>query len=267
MAARTVLGGAAAGVYYRQRRPGLFTPGSADYSEPVTGRPSASVAAIYLAAGLGWLAGAGGCRPAEGGSALPQHYEDKQAALARFDDPERDAWAKPDEVVEALAISSPDQVVADIGAGSGYFSRRLAKKVPQGKVYAVDVDTDFKRYIEEHRDSWGTPNVEPRLAMYENPLLPAGEIDLVFVSNTYAFIRDRAAYFEHVHTALKPGGRLAVIEFRKDASCEQEETCPQPNQRVSKDTALSELTSLGFTLETEHDFLPHQYFLVLRKAP
>jgi predicted methyltransferase len=230
----------------------------------VTGRLSACLAAGCF---LGALASLAACRPDEGGTALPQHYEDKEAALARFDDPERDAWAKPDEVVEALDISSPDLVIADIGAGSGYFSRRLAKKVPQGKVYAVDVDSDFKQYIEEHRESWGTPNVEPRLAMYENPLLPTNEIDLVFVSNTYAFIRDRATYFQHVHDALKPGGRLAVIEFRKDASCEGVDTCPKPAQRVGKDTALGDLNALGFTLVAEHEFLPHQYFIVLEKAP
>lgn len=208
-----------------------------------------------------------GCEPKNGDTALPQHYADKEAALKRFDDPERDAWAMPDRVVDALPIEAPDLTVADIGAGSGYFSRRIAKKVPDGKVYAVDVDTDFKRHIEAHRDEWGTPNIEPRLAVYENPLLPVGEIDLVFVSNTYAYIRDRVAYFKAVHGALKDRGRLAVIDFRQDASCEAASTCPDPAQRVGKEAALRELAEAGFTLETEHDFLPHQYFLVLKKNP
>jgi predicted methyltransferase len=194
-----------------------------------------------------------GCRSDEG-TALPQHYADKEAALARFDDPARDAWAMPDRVVEALAIDRPDAKIADIGAGSGYFSRRLAKKVPRGTVYAVDVDTDFKAYIERHRAEWGTPNLEPRLALYENPLLPANAVDLVFVSNTYAFIRDRATYFRAVHAALVPGGRLAVIDFRKDAGCEGVEGCPAPAQRIDRDTALAELRAVGFTLQAEHDF-------------
>ncbi len=243
-------------------RSGLPSPGSADYPAPVTLRRHAYVAAALL---FGPWALAG-CEPKGEGTALPQHYDDKDAALARFDDPKRAAWAMPDRVVEALALESAALTVADIGAGSGYFSRRLAKKVPQGKVYAVDVDTDFKRYIEEHRDEWGTPNVEPRLAMYENPLLPKGEIDLVFVSNTYAFIRDRVSYFRAVHDSLNAEGKLAIVEFRKDASCQGVETCPKPAQRVDKQTALAELAEAGFSLSAEHEFLPHQYFLILEKT-
>ena len=217
--------------------------------------------------GLAGLTGLTGCDKQDGETALPQHYSDKDAALAAFDDPERAAWAKPEEVIEALGITAPDQTVADIGAGSGYFSRRLAKKVPEGKVYAVDVDKDFGKFIKEHRDEWGTPNVEPRLALYENPLLPAGEVDYVFVSNTYAFIRDRVTYFSAVAGSLREDGRLAVIDFRADASCEGVDTCPKPSQRVSRDAAIAELGKAGFSLVEEHDFLPHQYFLILRKNP
>jgi SAM-dependent methyltransferase len=223
-------------------------------------RPHGALAALAILT-------APACEPQNGDPALPQHYADKEAALARFDDPHRDAWAMPDQVVEALAIEATDFTVADIGAGSGYFSRRLAKKVPDGKVYAVDVDTDFKRHIETHRDEWGTPNIEPRLAVYENPLLPAGAVDLVFVSNTYAYIRDRVTYFKAVHGALTDRGRLAVIDFRQDASCDGIDTCPAPSQRVGKEDALRELGEAGFVVEAEHDFLPHQYFLVLKKAP
>jgi ubiquinone/menaquinone biosynthesis C-methylase UbiE len=230
----------------------------------VTGiRHRAPVAVLLLAA----AASLGACKPGNGESALPQHYDDKQAALASFDDPERDAWAKPDEVVGTLVMENPRATVADIGAGSGYFTRRLAKRVPSGKVYAVDIDRDFASYIEDHRDEWGTPNIEPRLAMYENPLLPEGEIDLVFVSNTYAYIQDRVTYFQAVHKALVEAGSLVIIDFRLDAQCDGIEICPAAGQRVAKAEALAELSQAGFSLETEHAFLPHQYFLVLRKTP
>ncbi|TPV92833.1 MAG: class I SAM-dependent methyltransferase [Myxococcales bacterium FL481] len=206
------------------------------------------------------------CRPAESKAPLPQHYADKDAAIARFDNPARDAWAMPDRVVAALPLDDPAATVADIGAGSGYFSRRLANRVPNGQVLAVDVDSDFKRHIETHRDAWGTPNIEPRLAVYENPLLPAAAVDLVFVSNTYAYLNDRIAYFQAVHRALTPDGTLAIVEFRKDAQCESADVCPPVEHRIPRAQAIAELEQAGFRLEREETFLPWQYFLLLRKA-
>lgn len=221
-------------------------------------------AELLMVVGLGTAITA--CRPSPAPSSLPQHYTDKNAAIARFDDPERDAWAMPDRVVAALPIDDPTATLADIGAGSGYFSRRLATRVPDGRVYAVDVDGDFKRHIEDNRQAWGTPNVVPRLAVYENPLLPAGEVDLVFLSNTYAFIRDRVTYFQAVYTALRANGVVAVIEFRESADCTAAHGCPHPDQRVSRDTAVRELEQAGFRLEREETFLPLQYFLILRRV-
>lgn len=218
---------------------------------------------LFRASALVSLLALAACHGGNGG--LPQHYEDKDAALARLEDPARDTWAKPDEVVAALPIDRPDFVIADIGSGSGYFTRRLAKRVPEGKVYAIDVDKDLKKYIEDHRDEWGTPNIETRLAMYENPLLPSGGIDMVFVSNTYAFIRDRDTYFTAVHHALKPGGYLAIIDFRKEAACDAVEDPPKVEQRTPRADVVSQLGGVGFALVDEKDFLPHQYFLVFKR--
>lgn len=223
-------------------------------------RSQGSVAALALSAAL-----AGGCDRGGSGSELPQHYDDKQGVLEHLEDPERDAWARPDEVVAALPIDSPDLVVADIGAGSGYFSRRIAKRVPSGQVLAVDVDADFVDYVKAHRDAWGTPNVEPKLAMYENALLPADSVDLVFVSNTYAYIRDRETYFTGIQHALHTGGALVIVGFRPDADLSAIKDAPKPSQRVAKASVISTLEGLGFTFEGEETFLPHQYFLVFRR--
>lgn len=198
-------------------------------------------------------------------SNLPQHYDNKQEILAELEDPERDAWARPDEVVAALPLDSPQMIVADVGAGSGYFSRRIAARIPEGKVIAVDVDADFVDYVKKHRDAWGTPNVEPRLAMYENALLPEASVDLVFVSNTYAYIRDRDAYFTGIQHALRPGGKLVIIDFRPDAELSGVENAPKPSQRVSRDAVVSQIESLGFALDHEETFLPHQYYLVFAR--
>ena len=207
-----------------------------------------------------------GCPRGGPGSGPPQHYDDPKAMIAVFEEPERDAWQLPDRVVRALPFPSKSAVVADIGAGSGYFTRRLAAEVPDGRVYAVDVDGEFEDYLLEHREAWGTPNIQPHLAIYDDPMLPTGELDLVFAANTYAFIRDRVGYFTKVRTALSAGGRLALIDFRPDAS-PPGNIAPAPEYRIPRETAIDELQKAGFTLEREETFLPHQWFLILAPTP
>lgn len=200
------------------------------------------------------------------GSGPPQHYDDPKAMIAVFEDSERDAWQLPARVVRSLSIPSKGAVIADIGAGSGYFTRRLAAEVPGGRVYAVDVDGEFEDYLLDNREAWGTPNIEPHLAMYDDPLLPSTELDLVFAANTYAFIRNRVAYFSKVRAALRPDGRLALIDFRPD-STPPGTIAPAPEHRIPRDRALSELAEAGFVLEREETYLPHQWFLILAPKP
>jgi len=202
---------------------------------------------------------------AQGGDTATRHYDDKEAALARFEEPERDAWAMPKRVVELLGIT-PNMDIADIGAGSGYFTRRLATAAREGTTYAVDVDADFKHHVETHRDEWGTPNIVTRLAVYEHPLLPRESVELVFISNTYSFLQDRAAYFTAVYRALRRGGRLAVIDWRDDVTCPRSIGCPKPGDRVALATAITELEQVGFEVIEHHDFLSYQYFLILGRA-
>lgn len=204
------------------------------------------------------------CRPEGGTTGPPQHYEDTDEMIGEFEADERDAWQMPDRVIKSLALENPAAVVADIGAGSGYFTRRLAHAVPEGRVYAVDVDGAFEDYILENRESWGTPNIEPHLALYEDPLLPAGGLDVVFTANTYAYIRDRVTYFRKVHTSLRPDGRLVVLDFRPE-STPPGKVAPESKHRVSRDDALRELAEAGFDLDREETYLPYQWFLVLKR--
>lgn len=197
---------------------------------------------------------------------LPRHYDDPDHMIQVFETPERDAWAKPDQVVRALQIENQDSVIADIGAGSGYFTRRLALEAPAGKVYAVDVDDKFKTYIESNRESWGTPNIEPHLAFYDDPALPERALDMIFMSNTYAYLRDRVPYLLKLREALAPGGYLVVINFRPEAQVPGD-AAPAPAYRVPRATAIKELAEAGFVLEREESFLEHQYFLILRVGP
>ncbi len=202
-----------------------------------------------------------GCRV--GGSGPPQHYDDPQAMIEVFEDPQRDAWQQPDKVVEALPVPVKGATIADIGAGSGYFTRRLAQLVPEGRVYAVDVDGEFEDYLLENREGWGAPNIEPHLAHYDDPMLPDGTLDLVFSANTYAYIRSRVPYFTRVRSTLKSDGHLVLLDFRPDAT-PPKGIAPAPQHRVSADIAKSELAQAGFEVVAEEEFLPHQWFLVLR---
>lgn len=211
------------------------------------------------------LIGSVGCR-VQTTEGPPQHYDDPQAMIDVFEDKERDAWQQPDAVVDALPIPSPGAVVADIGAGSGYFTRRLAARVPEGRVYAVDIDSEFEAYVRTNRESWGTPNIEPIMGHYDDPKLPAASVDLVLSVNAYAYIRDRPAYFGRVRQALRPGGALAVLDFRPSAAV-GDDVAPAPEHRVSVELAREELAQAGFTVLQEETFLPHQWFLILQVSP
>jgi predicted methyltransferase len=209
-----------------------------------------------------WLTAAGICLSC---SANLQSTESPASAPIK-EDPARDAWAQPERVVQALSITNPAATIADIGAGNGYFSRRLAKAVPEGKVLAVEVDGNLRRHIESQRATWGTPNIEARLAVYEHPLLPEASVDGVFISNTYSYLQDRVAYLRKVATALRPGGFLAIVDFREDAQCKGIASCPEKGARVAGDTVKSEAASAGFHLLREESFLPHQYLLIFELA-
>ena len=215
---------------------------------------------VALAAAPAALAG---CRQDSG---PPRHYDDPKAMIGEFEKEERDAWSMPDRVVRSLAIEAKDAVIADIGAGSGYFTRRLAREAPAGKVYAVDIDDAFHKHIEQNREGWGTPNIEPHLAFYDDPALPEASLDLVFMSNTYPYLRDRVAYLRRVRATLRPGGRLALISFHPDAK-PPDASATDPKHRVSREQTIAEAEQAGFVLDREETFLPFQFFLIFKAAP
>jgi ubiquinone/menaquinone biosynthesis C-methylase UbiE len=127
----------------------------------------------------------------------------------------RDSWQQPDQVVESLALA-PGARVADLGVGGGYFTWRLAAAVGKsGRVYAVDVDPEMTSHIEEQSLEKGYANVQPILAEFDDPLIPEGGVDLIFTCNTYHHLEAREEYFRRAAKYLRPGGRVAVIEFTR----------------------------------------------------
>lgn len=176
-----------------------------------------------------------------------------------FDDPARDAWQKPDEVIRALKLA-PDAHVADIGAGTGYFAVRFARAVPQGRVYGVDAEPDMVRYLGVRAQREKLANLTAVAAKPNDPGIP-NAVDLVILVDTYHHIPDRERYFRNLQKSLKPGGRLAIIDFTLDSP-----EGPPRRARIPADAVKKELARAGYKLAQEHAFLPHQYFLVFRPA-
>ncbi|HSF21390.1 MAG TPA: class I SAM-dependent methyltransferase [Burkholderiales bacterium] len=176
-----------------------------------------------------------------------------------FDDPERDAWQKPHEVIQALALK-PDAVIADIGSGTGYFSVRLANMTPKGRVYGVDIEPDMVKYLAGRAKREGLKNVTAVAGAPDDPRLPE-KADLIILVDVYHHVGDRERYFRQLQKSLKPGGRLAVIDFRMDSP-----VGPPQSARIAPERVKDELKRAGYALAHEHAFLPNQYFLVFRPA-
>ena len=190
-----------------------------------------------------------------------QHrFSDAERWAHVFDDPKRDAWQKPHEVIQALALK-PDAVVADIGAGTGYFAARLARMLPNGKVYAVDVEPDMVKYLAERAGKEKLANLIALAGTADDALLPE-KADVILLVDVYHHIDRRDRYFRRLRESLKPGGRLAVIDFRMDSPAG-----PPRSARIAPERVVAELKAAGYSLSQEHGFLPRQYFLVFRPSP
>jgi SAM-dependent methyltransferase len=176
-----------------------------------------------------------------------------------FDDPARDAWQKPHEVIAALA-PAPDAVVADIGSGTGYFAVRLAHFVPKGRVYGVDTEPDMVKYLEERAKREGLGNLVAIPGRPGDASLPA-RVDLVLMVDVVHHISDRESYFGRLRESLKPGARVAIIDFRLDAPAG-----PPKKERIPPGQVKAELAKAGYALAKEHAFLPNQFFLVFEAA-
>lgn len=209
-----------------------------------------------LAAALLALATACGLVLAQGSHHTHQHRFDHAERWAKeFDDPARDHWQMPAEVIRALALA-PQSTVADLGAGTGYFATRLARALPNGKVYAVDLEKDMVRYLGERARKEGLANLVPVLGAPDTPNL-AARVDLVLVVNTAHHIEQRRAYFQRLRGHLSAGARVAVIDFTPDARIG-----PPPAARLPEATLHAELVDAGYRRVATHGFLPNQYFVV-----
>jgi ubiquinone/menaquinone biosynthesis C-methylase UbiE len=175
--------------------------------------------------------------------------------------PERESEEHPDALVAALDLR-PGQVVADIGAGVGYFSLRLARRVgPRGRVLAVDIQQPMLDLLIESRDRAGLDNVEPILGTPTDPRLLPNSIDLALLVDVYHEFSAPEAMMEKIRAALKPSGRLVLVEYRGE-----DPTVPiRPLHKMTEHQVLDEIVPLGFRHLETLGMLPRQHVLVFVK--
>lgn len=199
-----------------------------------------------------------GQKPGGGLDHMDHRFDDPERYAKEFDDPGRDAWQMPARVIEALQLA-PGAKVADIGAGTGYFSMRLAAAPATPTVFAVDLEPSMVAHLTKRAAAEKRGNVVAVLAAADSPNLPEA-MDVVLIVDTYHHIGNRPSYFAGVRNQLRPGGRLAIIDFRKGAPGGG----PPDNFRFTPEQISGELAQAGFVLDQAHDFLPRQLFLIYR---
>jgi arsenite methyltransferase len=187
-------------------------------------------------------------------------HQDPKAYIAFLDDPARDAYQKPHEVITALNLKA-GEVIADIGAGSGYFTFRLAHHVGDtGRVYAVDVSPDMIVHLNRRIRDLQLKNVVTILAAPDDPLLADASVDRFFICDTWHHIENHDHYLALLTKMLKPGGQIVMVDFKK----EQTPMGPPMEMRIARADLVKEMEANGFKVAAENTFLPYQYFIVFK---
>lgn len=225
------------------------SPSSPSPSSPPAAPASAALSASALPSASPHLEGAH--------DPLVHRFQTAEQWAREFDDPKRDAWQKPQEIVAAMKIE-PGMTVADLGAGTGYFEPWLSRAVgSNGSVLALDVEPDMVRYLGERVSREHLANVRPALVATDDPKLAAGSVDRILVVDVWHHIDARDAYASRLRDALKSGGKVFVVDFKLDAT-----HGPPRHHRLAPEQIAHELGSAGLAVETLATTLPEQYVVV-----
>ncbi len=186
------------------------------------------------------------------------HQSSVDELSRRFESPERDAYQQPEKVLEYLGEIKGKKIM-DIGAGTGYFSVKLAAKGAQ--VIAADVSDEFQMYLKERIEKNHLKNISLRKIPYDNPGLKEKEVDMILIVNTYHHIENRSVYFTHVKNGTAAGGELVIIDFFKT----DVPVGPPPAHKVSMDEVIAELKAAGYTsFEVNVNLLSYQFIIRAR---
>lgn len=180
--------------------------------------------------------------------------------IARLEDPKRDEWQKPDEVLKILKLQE-GQVIADIGSGSGYFTLRFARLLAplKGRVMALDVDEGMVAHLRQRLAQEELKNVTVVHVPPHDPLLIDQSVDVVFICDTYHHIEDREIYMKKIRKGLKSNGRVVIIDFYKNKDIP---VGPPASMRLSEETVQEELQEAGLHVTEKITTLPYQYILI-----
>jgi cyclopropane fatty-acyl-phospholipid synthase-like methyltransferase len=188
-------------------------------------------------------------------------FADADAWTEVFDDPARDDWQRPDDVLRAMQLE-PAMTVADVGAGTGYFAVRLSRVLPQGEVIATDIEPDMVRFLSERARREGLTNLRAIQGTHEASGLTARSVDRILVVNVWHHLGDRNAYARDLAAALRPGGRVFVVDFQLAAH-----RGPPAAMRVSPEEVIAVLESAGLSARVSPIALPDQYIVEAHRRP
>lgn len=195
-------------------------------------------------------------RPLPGRATVHHRFDDADRWARRFENPGRDAWQRPERVVELLELRE-DSKIADIGAATGYFPVRFARVATRGVVYGVDIEAAMVNYLNLRALREELPNLVSLVCDPDDPRIPEA-VDVIFICNTYHHIDDRIAYFERLQSSLREGGRLVIVDFRKGDL----PVGPKDEHKLAATAVVEELRAAGYRLELREE-LPYQYLLIL----
>jgi cyclopropane fatty-acyl-phospholipid synthase-like methyltransferase len=182
------------------------------------------------------------------------HRSSTEDLINRFESPERDEYQKPEKVLAYLGDIKGKKIM-DIGAGSGYFSIKLAEK--GAHVIAADVSDEFQTALKQRIEDNKLENIELRKIPYDSPDLADNEVDMVLIVNTYHHIENRVDYFKKVKKGIKPDGELVIIDYFK----KELPVGPPVNHKIDLETVKSELEKAGYKLDVNVDLLPYQFIV------
>jgi SAM-dependent methyltransferase len=229
---------------------GIRLAGKAAWRRAIVAGTVAAACVFVLAAG-----GAGGqSQPSHGKLFAPQD-------LGLLEGPDRDLWQLPDQIMDALGIAEGARV-ADLGAGGGWFTIRLARRVgANGLVFAEDIQPQMLEATMRRVKREGLGNVRPVLGTAEDPRLPAGTLDVVLIVDTYHEIDNRDSMLRNIAKSLKPQGRVGVVDFKRDGLGPG----PPLEERVDPEQVVRDAEATGLRLVRRETFLPYQFMLVFSR--
>jgi len=196
-----------------------------------------------------------GAHPRADGDTSHRHdFSDAERFARIFDDPDRDQWQRPAEVVTLLELA-PGMTVVDLGAGTGYFVPHLAEAVgPEGRVLALDVEPNMVRHMRARFEAAGLENVSARVVPPDRPGLEAGSVDRILIVDTWHHISQRERYAALLRESLRPGGAVYVVDFTTDSP-----HGPPVEMRLDAEQVSAELFAAGLEVEVLPESLPWQY--------